>query len=239
MHFLKQTFLAALLLLLCLPSGKGAAAQTATQTSVRTAARIAESVQNAYAKIESMRVDFKQTLRHKESGSVEKRSGLLTFKKPLLLRWENKKPSPELLLVGKDAIWNVFPDEEMACKYSLAMAEDSRSLVRVITGQARLDQDFDLEDEGVEGNLLSLRLYPKEALQSMVEALLWVEADSGLIKKIRVYDFYGNENEIEFGKQELDMAVKDALFSYKAPAGYLVEDRSQDKNAAPPKAFSQ
>ncbi|MDL2290611.1 outer membrane lipoprotein carrier protein LolA [Desulfovibrio sp. OttesenSCG-928-F20] len=203
------------------------------------AATAAEQVQKAYDAIEGMRAEFAQTLSHKESGAQEERTGVLYFKKPLLLRWENNKPAPELLIVAKDAIWNVFPDEEMAYKYAPDMALDARSLARVITGQARLDQDFDVEEEGDDGGLLALRLYPKEAVQSLVEALLWIDASSGLIKKVRIYDFYGNENEISFTKQQIDAPMKDSLFRYQPPKDFLVEDRSQDGAAAPEKPLFQ
>lgn len=196
-------------------------------TGTARAANVAERLQESYAAIGGMKAAFTQLLVHKESGAKEKRSGTLHFKKPLLVRWETKKPAPELLLVGKDCIWNVFPDEELAYKYALDMAQDSRSLVRVITGQARLDQDFDIEDEGRDGKLLKVRIYPKEPAQSLVEALLWIHADTLLITRIRVYDFYGNENEITFTGHDTQTAVKDSLFTYNPPKGFEVEDRTK------------
>ena len=39
--------------------------------------------------------EFEQKLTHKESGAVETRYGTLHFKKPLLIRWETKKPIKE------------------------------------------------------------------------------------------------------------------------------------------------
>jgi outer membrane lipoprotein carrier protein len=197
------------------------------------AASVVDSLQERYASIASMSLEFTQTLTHKESGGVEKRSGLLQFKKPLLVRWETRRPTPELLLVGKDCIWQVFPTEELATKYALSMAQDSRSIIRVVTGQARLDQDFIVEEEGREDGLVRLRLYPKEPTPSLVEALLWVDADAGLIKKIRIYDFYGNENEIAFSKQSIDAALAGFLFTYTPPKNYEVEDKTKDGGAKP------
>jgi outer membrane lipoprotein carrier protein len=199
----------------------------------------AERLQKKYASISTMEADFTQLLVHKESGSREQRSGVLRFKKPLLVRWETQKPAPELLLVGADAIWNSFPEEEIAYKYALDLAQDSRSIIRVITGQARLDQDFFLEEEGVEKGLTTVRLYPKEPVQSMVEVLLWVDPKTDLIKKLRVYDFYGNENEISFAKQRIGVDMKDSLFRYAAPKNFLVEDRTKDPGAGPKKALLQ
>lgn len=188
-------------------------------------------LQKTYDGIASMQADFTQVLLHKESGARETRSGTLQFKKPLLVHWETHKPTPELLVVGKSEIWNVFPDEEVAYKYPLSLVEDTRSLVRVITGQARLDLDFSFEEDGVEDGLTKLRVYPKEPVQSLVEAIFWVDPGSGLIRKFRIYDFYGNENEITFTRQKTGVSLSDSVFAYKPGKGIIVEDRTNMDNA--------
>ena len=203
------------------------------------ASPLTEALQKKYASIDSMTANFTQTLVHKESGAKQQRSGVLSFKKPLLVRWETKSPTPELLLVGKDAIWNAFPEEEIAYKYAIGLAQDSRSIVRVVTGQARLDQDFTVEEEGREGQSVKLRLYPKEPNQAMVEALLWVDPSSHLIKKIRAYDFYGNENEISFSAHNPTVKLPESNFKYSPPKDFAVEDRTKDKGAAPIKPLMQ
>ena len=194
-------------------------------------------MQAKYSGISSMRAEFSQVLVHKESGSTEKRSGILFFKKPLLVRWETKQPSPELLLVTSKEIWNVFPDEEVAYKYPLSLAQDSRSIVRVVTGQARLDQDFQIEEKGDEGGMIALHLYPKEPVQALVEALLWIDSASKLIKKLRIYDFYGNANEIAFTRQDIGASVTDTLFTFTPAHGMTVEDRTKEAGAAPKKSL--
>ena len=195
---------------------------------------VVSGLQKKYESIASMKAEFTQILIHKESGSKENRSGTLYFKKPLLVRWESKKPAPELLLVTDKEIWNAFPDEEVAYKYPLSLAQDSRSIIRVVTGQARLDQDFQVEEEGKEAGLFKLRLFPKEPVQALVEAILWVDPASSLIKKLRIYDFYGNENEITFTSQDIGAAVRDALFKYTPEKGMVVEDRTKEGGGTVP-----
>ncbi|MDL2267772.1 outer membrane lipoprotein carrier protein LolA [Desulfovibrio sp. OttesenSCG-928-G15] len=194
---------------------------------------VAADLQKTYEGITAMQASFNQVLVHKESGSREQRKGVLYFKKPLLVRWETKSPAPELLLVTKNVIWNAFPDEEIAYKYALSLAQDSRSIIRVITGQASITQDFTIENKKQEGGLHYLILYPKKPTQSMVEAHLWVDPKTKLIKKLRIYDFYGNQNEMSFGNINPKATPSDAMFSYKPPKGYVVEDRTKDTNAAP------
>lgn len=105
------------------------------------------------------------------------------FQKPLLIRWQTAKPHAETLVVTNKEIWDYLPDEEVAYRYPPSLAQDSRSIIQVITGQAVLTKDFEVKDEGLEQGLAKLRLYPKEPAPQMVEALIWVDPASGYIRR--------------------------------------------------------
>lgn len=181
-------------------------------------------LQKKYGKMKSFRADFIQRLTHKESGSTEERRGTLLFRKPLLVRWETVSPHAELLIVTDKEIWDYLPDEEVVYRYSPQLAQDSRSLIQVITGQARLDEDFTVRDEGPEGDLRELRLYPKEPTPQMVEGAVWVDAGN-LIRKAVIIDFYGNSNEVVFTELRPDAGLPDGAFTFTPPKGVEVEDQ--------------
>ena len=147
------------------------------------------------------------------------------FKKPLFVRWETAAPNAELLLVNDREIWNYLPDEELAYRYSREIAEDSRSVIQVITGQSSLDKDFDVQNiDSEKGGLLHLVLFPKEPSTEMTEVQLWIEQSSGLIRRARIMDFYGNTNDIELVKIKAGAAVADSDFKFTPPEGVEVED---------------
>lgn len=187
-----------------------------------------EKIQRRYAQVSTMNSEFTQILRHKNSGDVQNRKGTMLFKKPLLVRWETVSPSPELLLVTSKEVWNVFADEQVAYKYPVSVVDSSTSIIRVLTGQSRLDQDFAIEEAGTDGGLTKLNIFPNEPTQTFVEATLWIEPVTAMIKKIVIFDFYGNENEITFTKQDIGVALPDTAFTYTPPAGYSVEDKSSE-----------
>ncbi len=181
-----------------------------------------------------MTADFTQVLLHKDTKTQEHRTGTLTFKKPLLVRWESAAPTPELLVVTAKEIWNAFPDEEIVYKYPLTSVQDSRSIVQVMTGQARLDKDFVIEKESTEDGLVKLELYPKEPLPALVEAVLWIDPQTLLIKKMRIYDFYSNENEITFSQQRPGATIPTSTFTYAPEKGMKIEDYSKGLPANAP-----
>ena len=188
----------------------------------------ATAVQKRYAGVTGMKAEFTQVLAHQESGSKEERTGVLYFANPMKIRWETTSPVPELLLVTPEAVWNAFPDEDMAYKYPAELSEESGSIVRVVTGQSNLEKDFMIENKGTKNGVTSLVLYPKEPTQSMTEAELEVEAKTGTIKHVTIIDFFNNRNAITFTSQSLGAALDDTLFTFTPPKGMKVEDRTKD-----------
>ncbi len=178
---------------------------------------LVSNIQKNYETIKSIKAVFKQRLMHKESGSVEQRDGTLLFGKPLRVRWETAKPHPELLVITAREIWDFLPDEEVVYRYSPELVRDSRSLIQVVTGQARLDQDFKIKEEGVE----------KEPAPQLVEAVIWVDPEARLIRRAAIIDFYGNTNDVEFIELIPNAPLSGDAFAFTPPKGVEVEDRME------------
>lgn len=195
---------------------------------------IVVEMQRVYEKMASFSGEFKQDLTHVESGSVEKRIGKLEFEKPMRIRWETLDPFPELLVVNEKEVWDFLPDEELAYRYAPEVVQDSRSILQVVTGQARLDQDFDVKREKDKDGLAVLRLFPKEPTTQLVEALLTVDPATKLLRSAELYDFYGNTNRVEFTKLTPDAKVTPQAFTFTPPKGITVEDLNEEGAAARP-----
>lgn len=185
-------------------------------------------IQRAYNQLQSFEADFEQRLTHRESGSVEKRAGRLLFQKPLLIRWQTAKPHEETLVVNEREIWDYLPDEQVAYRYNPALARDSSSIIQVLTGQAKLDRDFNVKAAATEKGLKKLALFPKDPTPQMVEAAIWVEPETGIIRRASVTDFYGNVNDVTFRSFSQNAKIAPGQFSFKAPKGVDIEDRSKD-----------
>ncbi len=197
--------------------------------SLTHAASIESAIQKKYKQIKTIQTTFQQTLDHKESGSVQKRTGTLLFQKPFLVRWESKDPNPELLLIGDKVVWNYLPDEEIAYKYTPDIVESSRPLVQVITGQAQLNKDFSVKNLGKDGSYTKLHLYPHEPTPEMVEAFIWVDKNS-IIRKASIIDFYNNSNTLHFTKVQTNVTFPKNTFSFTPPKGVDVESGMRKKD---------
>lgn len=189
------------------------------------AARYAALIQKRYETLNSFSADFEQTLTHKESGSTEQRKGRLLFRKPLLIRWQTAKPHEETLVVTGKEIWDYLPDEEIAYRYPPSLVQDSRSIIQVLTGQSALTRDFDVKESGTEDGLVRLTLLPHEPAPQMVEATIWIEPESGYIRRAKIIDFYGNANDVRFTSFRPDTRIPAGEFRFTPPADVEVEDR--------------
>lgn len=198
---------------------------TLPAASAEDAARYAELIRKRYETLKSFNADFEQTLTHKESGSEEKRKGRLLFQKPLRIRWQTAEPHEETLVVTDKEIWDYLPDEEIAYRYPPSLVSDSRSIIQVLTGQSVMTRDFDVKVAGTEDGLVRLLLYPHEPAPQMVEAAIWIEPESGYIRRAKIIDFYGNANDVRFTGFTPDVRIAPIEFRFKPPADVEVEDR--------------
>lgn len=195
---------------------------------------LVDDMQRVYADMKSFSGEFVQELHHAESGSVEKREGTLQFASPLFIRWETKTPFPELLVVNDKEVWDFLPDEELAYRYAPEVVQDSRSILQVITGQSRLDQDFDVKREKDQNGFAVLRLYPKEPTTQLVEALLLVDPATKFLRRAELYDFYGNANIVEFTTLTPNTSPGAATFTFTPPKGIEIEDLQEGGAEARP-----
>ncbi len=196
----------------------------------KAVSNLEDELQKKYQNINSLHTTFTQKLTHKESGSVEQRNGTLSFQKPLNVRWETQNPYPELLLITDKVIWNYLPDEEIAYKYKPNLMQDIQALVEVITGQAKLGEDFEVKHVGKEGELTVLQLFPYEPKPEMVEAIIGIDTKNMLIKKASIVDFYGNINTMQFTSIKINSGINKNTFSFTPPKGIDVEDGSSRVN---------
>ena len=193
-------------------------------------------VQRRYEALKTFKADFVQELTNIASGEVDTRKGTIWFKHPSQVRWETKDPDKELLILGPEFAWDYIEDEQLAIKYSVAGLLDSKTILRFISGQANLKDDFivktewqgadDVRDRWGNGFAI-LQLVPKEAEPSMVLAFIGVEPDTGLLRQVMIVDFYGNGNEVRLSNIELDVELPIDMFDFVPPDGVHVEDNTQ------------
>ena len=152
----------------------------------------------------------------------------IAFKKPTLVRWETVKPEKELLVVGKDAVWDYFEEDKEAYRYSVKEIISSKTMLRFLTGQANLTEDFIVapSKDAPGPNQAVLDLAPREPEPGLVMARIWVDLATDLIARIRIQDFYANTNDLTLTNLAVNPKLGDALFVFTAPKDAKVRDNA-------------
>lgn len=182
-------------------------------------------IQRQYETITTFQAEFTQELQAAVSRETEERQGRIFYQSPDLIRWETTHPEKELLIVGPTEVWNYFEEEETAYRYAPDDVLGSAMILRILSGQARLDDDFLTEEDlEADSSWRKIRLVPRSPEPNLVEALIWVEDETFLLQRVRAVDFYGNVNEITLHNLDLNLALDPDLFTYTPPPGVLVQD---------------
>ncbi len=193
---------------------------------------VADKVQDKYESLNSLKADVKQIVTNAATGQKEKREGKIYFRQPQLIRWVTESPEKEILVVGKDAVWDYFPAEDTVYKYSVSQMISSKTVLRFISGKAKLQEDFQVKRQGREHGLLKLKLVPYEPESNLVLAYLWVDEEDWLAKRVLVVDYWGNGNELRLSGISINARIPDSRFNFEPPPGVEMRDNA-GTNAKP------
>lgn len=192
------------------------------------ASDLTDKIQQRYDTLKSFRGFFNQKLTNASSHEVQERLGSISFVRPRFIRWETNSPEQEILVIGKNTVWDYFPEEETAYRYTVEQVLSSKTMLRFLSGEANLKEDFVVEDKGMEGEFKKLKLTPKEPEPNLVQAQVWVRPGKDLMEKIEIIDFFGNINYLELSGVELDVPIDAKDFTLEPPKGTKVLE-GQDK----------
>jgi len=188
------------------------------------ASDLTDQIQKRYDTLQSFRGFFLQRLTNASSREVQERLGNISYARPRYIRWETTSPEPELLIIGTDTVWEYFPAEETVYRYSVEQVMNSKTMIRFLSGEANLKDDFVVTDLGQDGELRHLKLVPKEPEPNLVEGEIWVRPGQDVMERIRLVDFFGNVNELELTGLQLDTPVDPKEFTLVPPKGTEIVD---------------
>jgi outer membrane lipoprotein carrier protein len=182
-------------------------------------------IQRQYESIQSFQAEFTQELKVAASRESEQRKGLLFFQSPGLIRWETVSPEKELLIIGPESVWNYFEQEETAYRYAVEDVLGSAMVLRILSGQVRLDRDFVTEEDlAGDPHTKIIRLRPRNPEPNLLEATIWVDAETFLLRQVLALDFYGNTNQVALENLQINVPLDPELFVFSPPKGVVVRE---------------
>jgi chaperone LolA len=208
--------LLALVFPLCLPHAFAAASSGGEET----ARRLIRQVEERHARARDLTARFTQSYRSGMLGREIAERGVVSIKRPGLMRWEYKEPEAKLFVSdGKTFYFYVPADRQVV----VSEQEAERSLAgRLLAGRGGLLEEFDASlaeplDEGV----FRLVLVPRREQAEVERAEVEVEP-GGRIRSILLRDLQGNRTRFRFEAVRENTGLPDRLFRFEVPAGVEV-----------------
>jgi len=192
------------------------------------------AIQEQYQNTQSFRTEFTQELINASSQESEMRKGWIVYERPRRIHWETVTPEKEILILNRDTVWDYYPAEGVAYRYSLRQKFDSQTMLRFISGEVDLREEFTVSRIDADSeDRIRLKLMPKDPEPSLVQAELDVDATSMLIKRIKLIDFFGNTNILRFRNIKLDCQPDAELFVLEPPEDARVVDKTKSPGGEP------
>ncbi len=164
----------------------------------------------------TLRADFTQTVVAKNGRKPQQSSGTLAISRPGKLRWEIKKPYPQLMVGDGQKFW--IYDQELAQvtvkKVTQAIGGTPAAL---LAGGNVLERDFTLKDVGESDNLNWVEATPKSTESGFEKVRLGFAGSE--LRGMELHDNFGQMTYLRFSRIERNPSLPPGLFHFKPPAG--------------------
>jgi outer membrane lipoprotein carrier protein len=199
------------------------------QSHPTDARQVAATIDARYNGMKSLRADFTELY----SGGAVRRSesGTLWIKKPGKMRWDYSSPQKKIFVTDGATAWFYVPGERQARRTALKKLEDLRSPLRYLLGRTKLDKELrglslapDVHPE-VAGGIV-LRGIPI-GMEDRISQVLLESDGQGFLRRIVMEELDGSRTEFRLENQRENVAISNAEFSFRPPAGVEVLQSNQ------------
>jgi chaperone LolA len=207
---------AALLLVLLLAAGVAPSADS----DPGLAESLVRRIEARHSRTQDLVARFVQSYRSGLLGRELVERGVVSIKRPGLMRWEYKEPEEKLFLSDGESFYFYVPEDRQVI---IQAQDDERSLAaRLLFGGAGLLEEFEVSlEEPFEEGVLRVRLVPRRENAELERAYIDAEP-SGLIRSILLEDIQGNRTLFRFEEIRENTGLSDRLFEFEIPSGVEV-----------------
>jgi outer membrane lipoprotein carrier protein len=190
---------------------------------------LVDRMQSFYEGNKDFRADFRQDYTYKAFKRTQTSSGVVTFSKPALMRWEYQKPTAKTFVLAKDKVYAYDPEAMTLTVASIGSSALSAS-VTFLWGVGKLADEFNIAKAACpkcSGTLLELTpIKPDPRFRSV---RLEVDPKSAQVLKSTVVDPDGSENAISFSGLKTNTGIDGGYFLLDPPKGTQVIDYTKQQ----------
>ena len=164
----------------------------------------------------SLTADFKQVLINEAGDPYQTSYGVFYLQRPGKFRWDYLKPFQQQIVSTSGKVWFYDTDLEQVTIKKLDESVGSTPAL-LLSGDISLENNFTMENQGVDGNLQWIKLLPKN--QESTFKFITIGLNKGSLAGMELSDNFGMLTRIYFSNVLLNPPIKPTLFEFKAPKG--------------------
>ncbi|MGR9114325.1 MAG: outer membrane lipoprotein chaperone LolA [Gammaproteobacteria bacterium] len=168
------------------------------------------------ASSQALSADFQQVPIDESGIPGQVSSGVFYLRRPGKFRWDYLKPFKQEIVSNAGKVWFYDEDLEQVTIKKLDQSLGSTPAL-LLSGDIDLEDNFTLERQGVDGDLLWLKLLPKNEDSGFKYILIGL--DHGSLAGMELNDNFGQLTRIYFSNVKINPSLDDALFKFTPPEG--------------------
>lgn len=164
----------------------------------------------------TLRAEFTQTVVARNGRKPQQSSGIVSIARPGKLRWEIKKPYPQLMVGDGEKFW--IYDQELAQVTVKKVGQAIGSTpAAILAGNNELERNFTLQEDGETDGVQWLLAVPKKPDSGFEKLRLGFSGND--LKAMELFDNFGQTTYLRFAKLERNPTLSPTLFRFTPPAG--------------------
>lgn len=185
-------------------------------------------VQAYYDGAADLQATFKQNYWNPTFGESKKTSGKLKLKKPGKMVWDYKDGQEADYYANGKTLWMVEHDTRQVIKTDIDSNSEVNAALKFLFGGQTILREFYVKyadrkrvERYGDADHYVLRLKPKKKNKHYKGMVLVVHATTGRVDSFVVYNTDGSSNYFQLRNIKTNLGLKDKLFDFKLPRGYV------------------
>ena len=164
----------------------------------------------------TLTADFKQISFDEQGSPTQTSFGLFYLQRPGKFRWDYQKPYIQEIVSNAGKVWFFDADLEQVTIKKLDQSLGSTPAL-LLTGEVSLEENFTLEKQGTDADMVWIKLLPKNEESGFNYILIGLE--KGRLAGMELSDSFGQLTRIYFSEVKTNINIDPDVFEFTVPEG--------------------
>ncbi|MEX1080425.1 MAG: outer membrane lipoprotein chaperone LolA [Halofilum sp. (in: g-proteobacteria)] len=174
--------------------------------------------------LRSFSAEFDQTRYDEEQEPIRESSGMAYLQRPGKFRWTYEEPFEQVIVADGERLWIYDADLEQVTVREAEQALATAPIM-LLSGEAPLDEQFDMRDLGEREGLHWVELQPQVTDSDFDQIFLGLDDDGLRVMELR--DRFDQATQIRFSDVRMNPELDPERFTFEPPEGVDVIGRQE------------